>query len=108
MVETVNAASREELEEASCRCQVVIAKILAPYVAELKQSELSPKTLAEFVQRSARTGEAMRNRSETPSAPIAHAETTLPSSDTVVNRRLSGLAYDPFAKVPSRLLDSFD
>ena len=46
--------SREELENAAQRHQAIIADVLTPFEAALNDAGTSPKSLAEFIQRSAR------------------------------------------------------
>ena len=47
-------SSREELENTAQRHQAIITKVLMPFEAALNDAGTSPKSLAEFIQRSAR------------------------------------------------------
>ena len=52
--EGINENSKQELEITAGRFQTVIAGVLSPYAAALESTGMSPETLAEFIQRSAR------------------------------------------------------
>ncbi|MEO1527070.1 MAG: helix-turn-helix domain-containing protein [Planctomycetota bacterium] len=54
LLEGMNIATREELERVAVRFQRVIKKAFAPHAPALKESGLTPTSLSDFVQRSAR------------------------------------------------------
>ena len=54
IIEGVNAATREELEETAAQFQAIILKLLMPYEKHLIAAGTAPDNLAELVQQSAR------------------------------------------------------